>query len=416
MKTIVLFPTIGLPIPSVKGGAVETLITDLIDENEKHKQYKFLVVSGWCEGIEAIQANYKYTKFVVVRERFYDKFFLFAYRAVNKLTREKVAPLFLSSQNYRAFQKLKTKKFDYLVCEGGYYRNFYDIAKTFGREKMICHLHSEFVPGDYIRKTFSSYIAISQFIKDRWDARLHKPDTPTYVLRNCINIKRFLANKDSVDVRAKYNIPRDAYLIAYVGRIIPIKGVEQLINAFLKCHVPNKHLMLIGSTNFGGSEISDYERSVQEKVEKYIDNITITGFIPNDYLSAYLSSANLVVMPSLCQEGAGLVAVETLATGVDLLATVSGGIQEFARDGYCYKISKDEYFKHKITTDIDDNHVLSTNWGAFEEKLSSMLDNIALGVIPKPKSALEYIHEYDSMQYYKNFDKIIREIDNGRKK
>lgn len=416
MKTIVLFPTIGLPIPSVMGGAVETLITDLIDENEMHKQYRFVVVSGWCEGIEAIQAKYKYTQFVVVKERFYDKFLFFVYRAIKKLTKCKIAPLFLSSQNYRAFLKLKKMEFDYLVCEGGYYRNFYDIAKTFGHEKMICHLHSEFVPDDYIRNAFSSYIAISQFIKDRWDTRLHKSDTPTYVLRNCINIKRFLANKDSVDVKAKYNIPRDAYLIAYVGRIIPIKGVEQLINAFLKCHIPNKRLMLIGSTNFGGSEISDYERRIQEKVEKHIDSIVITGFIPNDQLSAYLSRANLVVMPSLCQEGAGLVAVETLATGVDLLATESGGIQEFAKDGYCYKISKDEYFKQDITTDIDNNHVLATDWEAFEEKLSNMLDGIALGAVPKPRSALEYIHEFDSEQYYKNFDKIIKEIDNGRTK
>ena len=66
MKTIVLFPTIGLPIPSINGGAVEALITDLIDQNEIHKLYNFIVVSGWSEGIEEIQSKYKCSTFIVI--------------------------------------------------------------------------------------------------------------------------------------------------------------------------------------------------------------------------------------------------------------------------------------------------------------------------------------------------------------
>ena len=45
MKTIILFPAIGLPIPSIKGGAVEARITDRIDQNEIHKLYNFVVIS-----------------------------------------------------------------------------------------------------------------------------------------------------------------------------------------------------------------------------------------------------------------------------------------------------------------------------------------------------------------------------------
>lgn len=416
MKTIILFPTIGLPVPSIKGGAVEALITDLIDENEKHKLYHFIVVTGWCENIYRVQSKYKYTSFIVIREKFYDKVLFFLYRAIKKITGGRIAPLPLSCQNYRAFKKIKELDFDYLICEGGYYRSFYDMSKHFGIRKMLCHLHSEFVPDDYIRKTFSSYIAISEFIKDRWDLRLHQASTPTHVLRNCINIDKFLSGKNSVDVRSKYCIAEDAYLIAYVGRIIPIKGVEQLINAFLKCDIPNKHLMLIGSTNFGSRDVSDYERRIHEKARNHADMISVTGFVPNNQLSAFLSSADLVVMPSLCQEGAGLVAIEALASGVDLLVTESGGVGEFAKDGYCYKITKDEYFSHNISTDIDNHHIYETDWSEFENKLSRMMSDIASGVLPKPERASEYLREFDSKQYYKNFDKVIKEIENDGNK
>ena len=75
MKTIVLFPTIGLPIPSINGGAVEALITDLIDQNEIHKLYNFIVVSGWSEGVEEIQSKYKCSTFIVIKKRFYDEAF-----------------------------------------------------------------------------------------------------------------------------------------------------------------------------------------------------------------------------------------------------------------------------------------------------------------------------------------------------
>lgn len=54
MKTIVLFPTIDLPIPALKGGAIETLITTLIDQNELYGKYRFVVVSGWSLGIAEI--------------------------------------------------------------------------------------------------------------------------------------------------------------------------------------------------------------------------------------------------------------------------------------------------------------------------------------------------------------------------
>ena len=52
---IMLVPSNVLPIPSVKGGAVEQLITSLLNVNEKEQRVKFYVISVNDE--EAKKAN-----------------------------------------------------------------------------------------------------------------------------------------------------------------------------------------------------------------------------------------------------------------------------------------------------------------------------------------------------------------------
>lgn len=413
MKTIVLFLTVGLPVPALKGGAIETLITTLIDQNERYGKYKFVVVSSWTAKNAEVQDKYRYTKFINIRSKWSDKPLLFIYKVIKKLTKVRLAPLCLNRVSYRAFKKLKKMQFDYFIYEGGSGVDFLTMSNFFGKNKMWSHLHAEFLPNKYIEQSFSAYISVSDFIKDRWEKRLIYKTTPIYVLKNCIDKERFLKNSTSIDVRAKFGISADTYLVVYVGRIIPIKGVEQLINAFLNIHIPKKHLMVIGSTNFGGSQILKYEKRIKRLIDQNKSLITYTGFVHNDYLSAYLSSANLIVMPSLWQEAAGLVAIEALSAERDFVVTVSGGVGEYARDGYCYKITKDEYFNRMITTDINNQMVESTDWTIFEEKLSNLMEDIAMGKLSKPKSATEYLGEFDCEQYYLNFDKIVQQIENN---
>lgn len=410
MKTIVLFLPMALPVPAVKGGGIETLITTLIDQNELYGKYEFVVVSSWTEKNAEVQDKYQYTKFINMRSKWGDKPLLFAHKVIKKLTKRKLAFLCLSRVNYRSFEKLKKMKFDYLISEGGFDKELRCMSKYFGKNKMLLHLHSEFMPQKHIEQSFSAYIAVSDFIKDRWEERVIYKTAPTYVLKNCIDKERFLKNSTSVDVRAKFGISADTYLVVYVGRIVPVKGVEQLINAFLNTHIPRKHLMVIGSTNFGESQISKYEKRIKGLIDQNESLITYTGFVHNDYLSAYLSSANLIVMPSLCQEAAGLVAIEALSVERDFLVTVSGGVGEYARDGYCYKITKDEYFNRMVTTNINNQMVERTNWTLFEKKLGNLMEDIAMGKLLKPMSATEYLDEFNCEQYYLNFDKIMQQI------
>ena len=55
MKKIAIVTNGILPLPAVKGGGAETLVQQLLDENEKQQKYKFIIYSVLDK--QAVQAQ-----------------------------------------------------------------------------------------------------------------------------------------------------------------------------------------------------------------------------------------------------------------------------------------------------------------------------------------------------------------------
>ena len=62
------------------------------------------------------------------------------------------------------------------------------------------------------------------------------------------------------------------------------------------------------------------------------DNIEHIGYVSNDKLKDYYTLSDVLVIPSLCEEAAGLVAIEGMACGTPIIATRSGGMPEYTGD------------------------------------------------------------------------------------
>ena len=61
--------TVGeLPVPNIKGGGAETLVTQILDENEKVGKIEFVVYSIENEEAESRARSYKKTKFIFLQE------------------------------------------------------------------------------------------------------------------------------------------------------------------------------------------------------------------------------------------------------------------------------------------------------------------------------------------------------------
>ena len=96
---------------------------------------------------------------------------------------------------------------------------------------------------------------------------------------------------------------------------------------------PQIKLLVIGSTFFGDAiSDNDFTRSLKEKTNNLKDRIFFTGFVPYREISSYLRIADISVLPSMWEEPFGLTILESMAAGIPLITTNSGGIPEVCGD------------------------------------------------------------------------------------
>lgn len=108
-------------------------------------------------------------------------------------------------------------------------------------------------------------------------------------------------------INEKWNLERDSYLL-YLGRLVPEKRPELLIEAF-KTLDTNKRLVIAG----GSSDTSAYEKELRAAAQG--DNrIVFTGFVTGEPLAELYSNCYAYVLPSDV-EGMPMSLLEAMAYG-----------------------------------------------------------------------------------------------------
>ncbi|MGH8875261.1 MAG: glycosyltransferase family 4 protein [Acidimicrobiia bacterium] len=124
--------------------------------------------------------------------------------------------------------------------------------------------------------------------------------------------------------------PDHLYRFLFVGRLVPEKGVRELIGAFHRLAALRRHLELwIAGT---GPLAQEVEHAARETA-----GVRFLGFVPRRQLPEILGACHTLVLPSqarrlgpltLWEEQFGFVLVEAMATGLDVIASRSGSIPE----------------------------------------------------------------------------------------
>jgi D-inositol-3-phosphate glycosyltransferase len=143
------------------------------------------------------------------------------------------------------------------------------------------------------------------------------------------------------EAREVVGIPDDAHMILYVGRIEPLKGIDNLIKAISiiqhdndpNC-CPHSLVIIGGEPNAKPEEMNAEMARLQDLVEDLnIENFVIfLGKQDQHMLPYYYSAAEVVVMPSH-YESFGMVALEAMACGTPVVASQVGGLAFLVRDG-----------------------------------------------------------------------------------
>ncbi len=123
-------------------------------------------------------------------------------------------------------------------------------------------------------------------------------------------------------------------VVLFVGRIVPEKGLQHLIQAFprvLKA-VPGAKLVIAGagaSADDGRLAGTAFEQELVAMASRLLPAGAVEwlGWVPGSRLQKIYHQASIAVFPSVCVEGFGMVALEAMAAGVPVVASRTPGFE-----------------------------------------------------------------------------------------
>ena len=235
----------------------------------------------------------------------------------------------------------------------------------------------------WLSKSIDNLIFISKFLQGQYNSNSSNPVKSTIIHDGLCLVHDYFANnpeklfangKPKKISRWKYNLLFDKdkppnleidnnIRLLFVGRILPEKGFEVLIDAviklvkdsglikFLRERDSKILLQVVGSPYLGTKHKSRYFESIKEKIdsletqgiinkENSILKINFTGFIDRDEQAEQYALADIQVCPSVWEEPLGNVVYEGMVFRNVVIASESGGIPEMLDDkinGFLFK-------------------------------------------------------------------------------
>jgi glycosyltransferase involved in cell wall biosynthesis len=185
----------------------------------------------------------------------------------------------------------------------------------------------------------SDYILVPSFKHKEWQLKLGVDEKKVVLFPNVTNLTPKMVNNEKVnEIIEKYNL-EGKKIIMYVGRLIKLKGIQYLIDAYylLLKEFPqfkrNTVLMIIGD--------GDYKEKLEKKSKKVKEiggNIIFTGKIDNKNLPNYYSISYIGVVPSIningCADSCPLVVNEFMVFGKPVIATDKVGASYMLINNY----------------------------------------------------------------------------------
>lgn len=129
--------------------------------------------------------------------------------------------------------------------------------------------------------------------------------------------------------RAEITDPPETRSILTAARLVKEKGIQVLINAMsiVLQTMPDARLLIAGD----GAYRPDLEQMV--KTLDIADNVSFLGWLNSEELRTVYRETSLFCLPSLWEEGMGMVFVEAGLMGRPVVATDRGGIRDIIRHG-----------------------------------------------------------------------------------
>ncbi len=166
----------------------------------------------------------------------------------------------------------------------------------------------------------------------------------------------------------------DSNKILFVGRILPEKGIKQLIQATLmiKTNYPQVKLVIAGSDGYGPKEDSEFQKELKKIAKKEINSFEFLGYVNHQNVGELFANTALYVVPSIWNEPFGLTVLEGMASGIPMIVGNTGAIPEIVGDTAIKVNCKDvETLAETILYSLTHRNEMNTMAGEAHERFMS---------------------------------------------
>ncbi len=340
------------PVPSVEGGAVETLVDLLISNNEREGKVDIDVYSKYNEKAKHKSNKIKNTNFYFIKNNaIADKF----YNLINKIARKLKLNRYFSSHLFNLVKILSKNEYDWIIVEN---RPLYIkyILKVGKQAKVALHLHNDTVSRDnyyskFVVQKYDKILCVSDYIYNRVVEVSENTKEKAVVLENRIDVNKFNENEDNMHyIRNQLKIPINETILLYHGRVIKEKGVLELIKSFKKVLSVNTETRLIIVGNIVNES---YGEQISNIIQQLPDGkVIMVGYVDYEELPKYLQGADIIVLPSLWNEPFGLTIVESMAMSKPVISTAVGAIPDILSNNCGVLIKNDTYIIENLALEI----------------------------------------------------------------
>ncbi len=167
---------------------------------------------------------------------------------------------------------------------------------------------------------------------------------------------------DAGQARKACGLAEGPAYIGTVGRLVGWKGLQVLLKAMqmILVECPDTKLLIIGD--------GEYRAELETLADKLgvRKNVSFVGRIEHDMLPVWINSMDMLVQPSIGEEGFSVTIIEAMSCGKPVVATPSGGTIEILQDGEVGFIvpKRDEKLLSERIVTLLKNKDLSVTMGA----------------------------------------------------
>lgn len=312
---VLLVCTEKLPVPCVRGGAIQTYIDGILPYLSKHHE---------C------------TVFCVLTPELSER------EVLNGIRYVRVAATNSDEYYEQAAKFVASESWDWAII---YNRPKYLplVAAAAPDSRFLLSMHNEMffaekIDPDVARcclERVEAVVTVSKFIANgiaklfpEYEHKLH----PVYA---GVDLSRFQprwasgASERRSQLLAAHGL-EGRQIVLYVGRLSQKKGPHVLVAAMAKViqKYPSATLLLVGSKWYGSNEENSYVHELKAQAKSLGDSVKFTGFIPPPKVPDYFLMGDLFVCTSQWEEPLARVHYEAMATGLRIITTERGGNSE----------------------------------------------------------------------------------------